>query len=119
VSGITVVSSRNERPGTTSLKTIWRVPCLVFIVPVVPATNGPLRVIACTSGFQSCQVDVSDQSFQTAWGLAEVSTERSCVAIGETVSQVTGEVKDVDPAPPLFVVLYKAVRADYMQRSNQ
>src|ERR1700681_2321481 len=57
-----------------------RVPCLVFIVPVVPAANGPLSVIDCTSGFHSGQVLVSDQIFHAAWGLAAVSTERSLLA---------------------------------------
>src|SRR5260370_15114281 len=57
-----------------------RVPCLVFIVPAVPAANGPLSVIDCTSGFHSGQVLVSDQIFHAAWGLAVVSTERSLFA---------------------------------------
>src|SRR5438309_437004 len=81
VSGITVVSSRNDRPGTTSVSCTWRVPCLVFIVPEVPAANGPSRVIDCTSGFHSGQVVVSDQTLHTAAGLALVSTERWLSAI--------------------------------------
>src|ERR1700694_81334 len=76
VSGMTVVSNRNDRPGTTSVSLTWRVPCFVFIVPVVPVANGPLRVIACTSGFHWGHVVVSDQIFQTVAGLALVSTER-------------------------------------------
>src|SRR5438309_7251947 len=51
------------------------------MVPDVPAANGPLSVIDCTSGFHSCQVAVSDQIFHTACGLALVSTERSLLAI--------------------------------------
>src|ERR1700737_4734896 len=58
-----------------------RVPCLVFIVPLVPAANGPLSVIDCTSGFHWGQVLVSDQIFHTPWGLAFVSTVRSLFAI--------------------------------------
>src|SRR6266849_2229742 len=80
VSGITVVSSRKDCPGTTSGSWMARVPCLVFIVPVVPAANGPLSVIDCTSGFHSGQVLVSDQIFHAACGLAVVSTERSLLA---------------------------------------
>src|ERR1700730_14189059 len=77
VSGITVVSNRKDCPGTTSVSSIARMPCLVFIVPVVPAANGPLSAIDCTSGFHSGQVLVSDQIFHAVWGLAFVSTERS------------------------------------------
>src|SRR5438445_2534592 len=54
-----------------------RVPCLVFIVPVVPAANGPVSVIDSTSGFHSGHVLVSDQIFHAVWGVAVVSTERS------------------------------------------
>jgi hypothetical protein len=61
-----------------------RVPCLVFIVPLVPTANGPLSAIDCTSGFHSGHVVVSDQIFQAVWGLAFVSTERSLFAIPAT-----------------------------------
>src|SRR4029077_4807751 len=81
VNGITVVSSRKDCPGTTSVSRMARVPCLVFMVPVVPTANGPLSVIDCTSGFHSGQVLVSDQSFHAVWGIAFVSTERSLLAI--------------------------------------
>src|SRR5207302_4539099 len=57
-----------------------RVPCLVFIVPVVPAANGPVSGIDWTSGFHSGQVLVSDQIFHAVWGVAVVSTERSLLA---------------------------------------
>src|SRR6266513_5309483 len=57
-----------------------RVPCLVFIVPLVPAANGPVSVIDWTSGFHSGHVLGSDQIFQADWGLAVVSTERSLLA---------------------------------------
>src|ERR1700682_738849 len=80
VSGITVVSRQKDIPGTTSVSWMARVPCLVFIVPVVPAANGPSSVIDCTSGFHSGQVLLSDQIFHTACGLAVVSTERSLLA---------------------------------------
>src|SRR3984893_6878609 len=77
---MTVVSSRKDFPGTTSVNSIARVPCLVFIVPVVPAANGPLRDIDGTAGFDSCHLETSDQTFQTVCGLATVSTERSLLA---------------------------------------
>src|SRR5438067_12654797 len=80
VRGITVVSRRKDWPGTTSLSSTALVPCLVFIVPVVPAANGPVSVIDWTSGFHSGHVLVSDQILQAAWGLAVVSTERSLLA---------------------------------------
>ncbi|HEX9097540.1 MAG TPA: hypothetical protein VF990_15725 [Candidatus Dormibacteraeota bacterium] len=54
---------------------------MVVIVPVVPAAKGPLSVIDYTSGFHRGQVVVSDQTFQTAAGLADVSTERWLSAI--------------------------------------
>src|ERR1700674_4550799 len=77
VRGITGVSNRKDCPGTTFVSRMARVPCLVFIVPVVPAANGPLSAIDCTSGFHSGHVLASEQIFHAAWGLGFVSTERS------------------------------------------
>src|SRR2546423_4231433 len=118
VRGMTVVSNWNDFPGTTAVSCTARVPCLVFIVPVVPAANGPLSTIAWTSGFHSCHLDVSVQMFQTACGLAAVSTDRSLVAnrsssdpercgarprekkIHHAGDQEADEVAEVGPAEP-------------------
>ena len=96
VSVMTVVSNRKDFPGTTSVSWTARVPCLVFMVPVVPAANGPFSAIDCTSGFHSCHRDVSVQTFHTAWGLAAVSTERSLLAnpIPPVVLSVAGRARD-------------------------
>jgi len=51
------------------------------MVPVVPEAKGPLSCMESTSGFHCGQVAVSDQIFQTACGVALVSTDRSSTAI--------------------------------------
>src|ERR1700730_2332270 len=96
VSGMTVVSNRNDCPGTTSVSSTWRVPCFVCIVPEVPVANGPLRVIDWTSGFHSCQVAVFDQMLHTVAGLALVSTDRSLFAIRDPPRVVSVAPRDPD-----------------------
>jgi hypothetical protein len=55
----------------------WDPPALVVMLPVVPLANGPSRLTATTSGFQSGQVAVSDQIRQTRSGGAFTSIDRS------------------------------------------
>jgi len=64
VAGMGEVTSSKERPATTCSSRIRWVRAPVVIVPVVPLSKGPSRLIVRTSGFHSGQVLVSDQIFQ-------------------------------------------------------
>src|SRR5207247_7344456 len=81
-SGAGDVSSRNERPGWTSVSLIaWVPPAFVVIVPVAPVVKGPSICTACTSGFHLGQVRTSDHTCQTSSGLALVSRVLPWLAI--------------------------------------
>src|SRR5258708_11561825 len=54
------------------------------MTPSLPWTNPPVHSIVETFGFQSPQVDMSDQIFQTCCGDAVVSTEVPYSAISST-----------------------------------
>src|SRR3979490_3318161 len=76
VPGTTLVSRAKKRPGWTSVSFIlWCCPARVFITPWVPCAKPPCHSMVDTFGFQSPQVDMSDQIFQTFSGAAELSTD--------------------------------------------